>query len=72
MRNENLIAAREQSGKTKVQVAKEIGVSVRMYQDYELLGSEPRARMANKIARTLGTTVEKLWGYENTTAANPA
>ena len=61
MKNEALIAAREQSGKTKIQVAKEIGVSVRMYQDYELIGSEPRSRMANKIARAVGSTVEKLW-----------
>lgn len=62
MRNENLIAARKQSGKTKVQVAKEVGVSVRMYQDYELIDCEPRARIANKIAKSLGSTVERLWG----------
>lgn len=62
MRNEILIAARKHSGKTKVQVAKEVGVSVRMYQDYELIDWEPRARTANKIAKALNSTVEKLWG----------
>ena len=62
MRNENLIAARKQSSMTRAKVAKEVGVSDRMYQDYELADSEPRARTAIKIARTLGTTVEKLWG----------
>ena len=65
MKNEVLIAARKQSGKTKVQVAKEIGVSVRMYQSYELIDSEPRARTANRIARAVNSTVEKLWGYES-------
>ena len=61
MKNENLIAARKQSGKTRARVAKEVGVSDRMYQDYELADSEPRARIAIKIAKALGSTVEKLW-----------
>ena len=62
MKNENLIAARKQSGKTRARVAKEVGVSDRMYQDYELADSEPRARIAIRIAKNFHTTVEKLWG----------
>ena len=35
MRNEILIAARQKSGKTQVQVAKEIGIAEVVYQRYE-------------------------------------
>ena len=63
MRNETLIAARQQSGKTQKQVAKEIGIAKNAYQQYEYNNTIPNVKLANRIARTLGTTSEKLWGY---------
>ena len=49
-----LRAAREQSGKTQAQVAKEIGVSEQMYQRYEYDKVEPGVRTAIRIANALG------------------
>lgn len=57
-----LRAAREASGKTQAQVAKEIGVSELSYQRYEYDKREPGARTAIRIARALGSTVEDLFG----------
>ena len=54
MRNENLIAARKQSGKTQTQVAKEIGIVEVAYQRYEYCLREPKVTTAIKIANTLG------------------
>lgn len=56
-----LRAAREASGKTQAQVAKEAAVSERLYQDYEYDKCEPGVRTAIRIARALGTTVEELF-----------
>ena len=64
MKNTALKAAREQSGKTQLQVAKEIGVTESAYQKYEHGKVTPSVIMGNRIARTLGTTSEKIWGYE--------
>ena len=64
MKNAKLIAARKSAGLTKTELAKKVGVSVRMYQDYELNDCEPRVRTANKIAHVLGTTTENIWEYE--------
>ena len=52
-----LRAAREQSGKTQAQVAKEIGVSELSYQRYEYDKREPGVRTAIRIARALNSTV---------------
>lgn len=57
-----LRAAREASGKTQAQVAKEIGVSELSYQRYEYDKREPGARTAIRIARALNSTVEALFG----------
>ena len=65
MKNEILISARQKAGLTKTEIARRIGVSLRMYQDYELKDCEPRVRTANKIAHILGTTSEKLWNIES-------
>lgn len=65
--NMKLRAAREQSGKTQAQVAKEVGVAERTYQYYESAEKEPGATTAIRIARALGRTVEELFG-----AATPA
>ncbi|MEY8281998.1 helix-turn-helix transcriptional regulator [Oscillospiraceae bacterium 52-8] len=57
-----LRAARETSGKTQAQVAKESGVAERMYQDYEYDKREPGVRTAIRIAKALNSTVEQLFG----------
>lgn len=57
-----LRAAREQSGKTQAQVAKEAKISEVAYQLYEYNKREPGVRTAIRIARALGSTVEALFG----------
>lgn len=57
-----LRAAREQSGKTQAQVAKEANVGERLYQDYEYDKREPGVRTAIRLARVLDSTVEALFG----------
>lgn len=57
-----LRAAREQSGKTQAQVAKETGISEAQYQNIEYDKSEPRVRTAIRIALALNSTVEALFG----------
>lgn len=57
-----LRAAREASGKTQAQVAKESGITEQTYQRYEYDVQEPGARTAIRIAQALGTTVEALFG----------
>lgn len=59
-----LRAAREASGKTQAQVAKEIGITENAYQKYEYDQREPRARMAVRVARAVNSTVETIWGEE--------
>ena len=61
MKNETLIAARKQSGKTQEQVAKEIGIAKTAYQRYEQGKVVPNVLMAIKIAKSLNTSVENLW-----------
>lgn len=58
-----LKAAREQSGKTQLQVANEVSINIRLYQKHENEEVIPNAKVGNRIARGLGTTSEKLWGY---------
>lgn len=57
-----LQAAREQSGKTQAQVAKEAGITEVAYQRYEYDKREPGVRTAIRIARALDSTVEALFG----------
>ena len=64
MKNENLMAARKQSGKTQAQVAKEVGIAEVAYKTYEYGKRTPTAPTGNAIARALGTTSENLWGYQ--------
>lgn len=56
-----LKAAREKSGKTQVQIAKEIGTSAAQYQNYEYGKSEPCVRTAIKIADALNADVRELF-----------
>ena len=53
MKNVKLQAAREKSGKTQAQVAKEADVSEQMYQRYEYGQNEPGVRTAIRIADAL-------------------
>lgn len=57
-----LRAAREASGKTQAQVAKESGISELSYQRYEYNKREPGARTAIRIARVLN--VKSLKNFE--------
>lgn len=57
-----LKAAREKSGKTQAQVAKEVGIAEVVYQRYEYDKNEPGVRTAIRIARALDSTVEDLFG----------
>lgn len=59
-----LRAAREKSGKTQAQVAREAGISEAAYQLYEYDKREPGVRTAIRIARALDSTVEALFGGE--------
>lgn len=66
MKNETLKAARKQTGKTQAQVAREVEIATVAYKTYERGTRTPTVITANKIARALGTTSEKLWGYGDT------
>lgn len=58
-----LRAARERSGKTQAQVAKESRIAERQYQDYEYDKREPGVRTAIRIADVLGVEdLRKLFG----------
>ena len=57
-----LKAAREQSGKTQAQVAKEVGIKEQSYQKYEYDKSTPNVRTAIRIARAVDSSVEELFG----------
>ena len=61
MKSSILKAAREQSGKTQAQAAKEVGIAKTAYQRYERGGVTPNVFTAIRIAKTFNTTVEKLW-----------
>ena len=59
--NMELQAAREQSGKTQAQVAKEVGITEVAYQRYEYDKREPGVRTAIRIARVLNSKVDDLF-----------
>ncbi|TYU82205.1 helix-turn-helix transcriptional regulator [Listeria monocytogenes] len=52
---------REEKGLSQVEVAKQAQIDVRQYQRYEYDEREPKARLAMKIAKIMGTTVEELF-----------
>lgn len=64
-----LRAARERSGKTQAQVAREAGVSEVAYQRYEYDIREPGARTAARIAKAIASTVEELYGDDTETSS---
>lgn len=58
---------RQNTGLTQVEFAKKVGIAKRGYQRYEADATsneyrEPKVTTAIRIAKALGTTVEKLWG----------
>lgn len=53
---------RIEKGMTQVEVANKACITERTYQKYENEGQMPTAQIAIRIAKALGTTVEKLWG----------
>ena len=55
-------AAREASGKTQAQVAKEAGITERGYQEIESKEEYKTIQTAILIARALNSTVEALFG----------
>ena len=62
MKNETLKKTREHCGKTQLQVANETDLNVRTYQKYENGMGTNTIKVAIRIAKSLGTTVENLWG----------
>lgn len=59
--NTKLKEAREKTGLTQVEVAKKAGITPVCYQRYESGERIPRADIAKLIARTLKSTVERLF-----------
>ena len=57
-----LKAAREQLGKTQAQVAVEVGIPYQYYQLYEYDRGAQTIQTAIKIAKSLNSSVEELWG----------
>ena len=59
-----LRAAREASGKTQAQVAKEAGIAEMSYQRYEYDTRVPDVRTAIRIAKAVESSVEELFRQE--------
>ena len=59
---ENLKKARTEAGLTQKEVARCADITERCYQYYENGDKTPTVDIAIKIARTLGNTVENLFG----------
>lgn len=57
----NLRAARERSGKTQTQVAREVNISPTHYQNIEYGKSAPSIWTAIRISRALGVAMEDIW-----------
>ena len=70
MKNENLIAARKQSGKTQKQIATETESAEIAYQRYEYGMREPKVSTAIRIANALGVVdLRELWGGAKKTSS---
>ena len=61
IKNKLLREARQRAGITQKEIADHVGIAEVSYQRIEY-GQRPSLRTAIRIARTLGTTVEALWG----------
>jgi putative transcriptional regulator len=60
----NLKQIRTEKGLTQEAVARELQVSTRMYQYLEAGKAEPRISQAVKIANFLGTSLERLFDFQ--------
>ena len=63
--NIKLKKMRENAGLTQAEVAKTVGVNVRVYQRYEAGECLPNVRTATLIAKTLNLTVEECFSDIN-------
>lgn len=63
----NLKKYREEKGYTQEMIATQFNMSVRSYQNYEADRREPKIRLANRIAKFLGTTIMAIWPDGNQT-----
>lgn len=61
--NTALKEARKRIGLTQEEAAKLSDVSYRAYQNYEAEERVPNVHAANRIARAVNSTAEKLWGF---------
>jgi len=57
----NLKQLREEKGYTQEQLANQFNLSLRSYQNYERDDREPKIRLANRIAKFFGTSVNAIW-----------
>ena len=64
--SERLLQLREDRGVSQTAVAKEIGVSSRIYQDYEYGKSEPKMSNLVSIADFFGVSLDYLTGRTDT------
>ena len=62
--NQSIKSARAKQKLTQSQIAKRVGISVISYQRIEYGTQNPSLETAIKIAKTLNTPVENLWGYQ--------
>lgn len=61
VKNKKLMQKRKEKGLSQVEVAKQAGISTRQYRRVEAGEHLPNVAPAIKIAKILGTTVEKLF-----------
>lgn len=59
--SKNLKSIREKLNLTQMEVSKFSKVSIRAYQNYENGTRLPNVEIAQRIASTLGTTIDKLF-----------
>ena len=64
--SERLLQLRKDRGVSQTAVAKEIGVSSRIYQDYEYGKSEPKMSNLVSIADFFGVSLDYLTGRTDT------
>ena len=57
----NLKFYREKKGYTQEQLADELGITERAYRNYEADVREPKARLADRMAKVLNTSVKAIW-----------
>lgn len=61
MTNKTLIELRNKKGLSQVEVAKQAKISTRQYQRLENEGIRPNVKIAIRLAKILGITVEELF-----------